>query len=207
MAECWGYLLTNDRKHQSGEIVADQDPKQRLFTMREAATLLDMGTGTLLKWIMAGIFRPVIHSRGSVGPGKGSKLNFADLVTAATLGSMLASGLRYEHLQLGRRTTIPVDIRLQNHQRESGFEIVKSLEGRTIQEYLEGLNYEAIVVMDFELYWGTGPVILIWFAPEESANWFFQRTGDRYSVPSEKTTFIYCRFWKEFVLHRLKVLV
>jgi hypothetical protein len=183
-------------------------PKQRLVTMREAAghVFPFIVPGTLLKWIMAGIFRPIIHSRGSVGPGKGSKLNFWDLVTVGVIHSFLASGLRFEHLQLHRRFN-PAQVRFKRPPPHKGWQIIDTLEGRPIQEYLEGWSSEVIVVMEFERSdTGTNTVTLIRFGPEIEADSYWRESGDRFPVPSERTIFIHCRFWDHFVRNRLQQL-
>jgi len=187
------------------------DPKQRLVTMREAAGLLEMDSGTLLKWIKAGIFRPADYRRGSVGPGKGTKLDFPDLVTAAALGLILRSGLRYEHLQMDKSATIPVRVMMPALPPENGIITIGSLgEGRMIQQYLKRLKYAAVAVVDFEcdviMDVNIERNVVIWFAPEWWTKDDWRQGPQRWSVFSEKITVIYCGFWADLIEARLRQL-
>lgn len=78
------------------------DRTKMLVTMRQAAGVVFpfIKPSTIALWIAQGVFRPFLHSRGAVGPGRGSKLNFWDLVFVGVLHSLFASGVRFKHLQL-----------------------------------------------------------------------------------------------------------
>lgn len=82
------------------------DRTKMVVTMRQAAGVVFpfIKPSTIALWITQGIFRPVMHSRGAVGPGRGSKLDFWDLVLVGVLHSLFASGIRFKHLQVRGRT-------------------------------------------------------------------------------------------------------
>jgi len=74
----------------------------RLWSIREAGRVLKpvISDKSIAAWIRAGILVPHTHVTSASGPGTGSKLDLSDLVFAACLHNLFASGLTHGQLMI-----------------------------------------------------------------------------------------------------------
>lgn len=114
----------------------------------------------LAKWIKKGVFRPSVHVETPAGPGTGSKLDFADLVTVGILIDLFDAGLTFRDFTIHGHTfqtssiqfQCPLDI-AQHRMLAQGVpfrDVVKyddlaTLGPRAIQRYLERLDFQVHV--------------------------------------------------------------
>ncbi|GEM_PF-6909238 len=114
-----------------------------LLTLSEAESVLPFIAGkTIKKWIAAGIFRPRVL--GGLGPGRGHQLDRWDLLTAAVMHNLLASGVRFKEFQWrGLKFSEAKVLFLK----EGEFRVLGG--ERPMQEYLAEHEGDVIVAADF----------------------------------------------------------
>ncbi|MGB6068321.1 MAG: hypothetical protein WBG50_26225 [Desulfomonilaceae bacterium] len=126
------------------------DRTKMLVTIRQASGVVFpfIKPSTIALWIAQGIFRPVQHSRGTVGPGRGSKLDFWDLVFIGVLHSLFASGVRFKHLLFRGRSFESFRIGLQRPLPEG---VLEEIGGQTMPwpTYVGGPHFRRIAEWDY----------------------------------------------------------
>jgi len=78
-----------------------QDGVFHNLSVREATRYVypNIRNRTIYNWIEQGIFTPCVNVRTPAGPGQGTRLDRADLVTLGILHSMFTLGIRFSHFQ------------------------------------------------------------------------------------------------------------
>ncbi len=200
------------------ELLTVQKTVRTVYPFKARNTILDL--------ISRG-FRPEVYSPGAVGPTRGHKLDWWDLVTVGIIDSLLRSGVQYEDIMLGKKksqSSCPIQFEKFGEEGERRFEAFDSWEKRQIQGYLDDRKSAVVVFVVFRrsLSWAffseqaasdrkkrasqvEEVVSDIYFVREEHEDYFWDRirsVGGQDTL--ERVTCIRCQYWHRFVDDRLR---
>ena len=176
------------------------------ISIREATKFVypKINDATIHQWMSKGIFSPYVYEPPPAGPGRGCKLDLADLVTIGLIHSLLQFGLRFEELKSDasdkghilhfREVEQPFEERWGNIQDPT----------RRIQNFMS--RYKFDVTVHWPRLYGFSKQIVL-FYPTADYRYF---SGQLSSIMDVDPTaighvFINCDSWFQYVCRQLKI--
>jgi hypothetical protein len=186
-----------------------------LLTIRETVKSVypQINDATIHSWMVKGVFRPCIYEAPPTGPGRGCKLDIADLVTIGVLHSLLRFGLKFKEINLDDpRSTEPLmfdDSSLEDPSSLKKFEMKEvpiHLSGRRIQTYLEKHEFKVWVAWAPNIISNKRPrYTFINFYPHKNDKWHRSWVESMEHSPFETLGYIFinCETWLKYVQDKL----